>query len=483
VSAAALWAIFNCAYVYLALDGSRTYRIESSVILFAALLLPMAATRARTEVGTELPVRVLWLFAGAALLLWLAIMAPLMTFPFLSDDYVFLGRYRQLSDLQPWNALFRPLFALVFWLTARLGHGSTAPFHVLGFLLHAGCAALVGVLAGRLLRNATAAFLCFAVFLTSPLQLEATLWISGLQELLCAFFVLSAAVVYSGGPDPTLRRALLWTPLLVLALLAKETAVGYLMFFPILDLALGRVRRGSGVVRNYGLFVGIVVAYLIVRSQWAAHDPDFLAAPSRYFFKQFVTLPYKFFVQPWNAEAVQAPRVLSFALSAVVLGSILVAGLRKRLSRLTLTGPFIVIAFTLPLYTYFFVGPDLAAARYLYIPYAGWALLLADVLTSVSRRSHVAVVLTLVALVGGSLVALRLNLRPWSTASEAITVMSSAIDREADPLEALGAWEIARGIHLTRRGGVPIEYQGVNILLNGYQEFVRFERSRSRRAH
>jgi hypothetical protein len=61
--------------------------------------------------------------------------------------------------------------------------------------------------------------------------------------------------------------------------------------------------------------------------------------------------------------------------------------------------------------------------------------------------------------------------------------MSSAIDREADPLEALGAWEIARGIHLTRRGGVPIEYQGVNILLNGYQEFVRFERSRSRRAH
>jgi hypothetical protein len=217
---------------------------------------------------------------------------------------------------------------------------------------------------------------------------------------------------------------------------------------------------------------------LIVRSQWAAHDPDFFVAPSRYFFKQFVTLPYKFFVQPWNAEAVHVPRILSFVLCAMVLGSILVAGLRKRLSRLTLAGPFMVIAFTLPLYTYFFVAPDLAAARYLYIPYAGWALLLADVLTSASRRSYVAAVLTLVAIVGGSVVALRLNLRPWSTASDAIGAMSSAIERQADPLEALEAWETVQGIHLTRRGNVPIEYQGVNILLNGYDEFVQFVSTR-----
>ena len=474
LSAAALWAIFNCAYVYLALGGSRTYRIESSGLLFVALLLPTAVRRANVEHDTELPVSTLWVLAGTAVLLWLAIMAPLVTFPFLSDDYVFLGRYRRPSDLQPWNTLFRPLFAFVFWLTAVLGRGSTVPFHILGFVLHAGCAALVGVLVRRLLRNNTAGFLSFAVFLASPLQLEATLWVSGLQELLCAFFLLSAAVVYSRGPDATVRRALSATPFLILALLSKETAVGYLLFFPILDVVLRRFSRASIAVRSYALLAGIAVVYLIVRSQVAVPDPDFLAAPSRYFFKQFVTLPYKFFVQPWNAEAVQAPRVLSFALCAVALGSILVAGLRKRLSRLTLAAPLMVISFTLPLYTYFFVAPDLAAARYLYIPYAGWALLVADVLTSASRRSHVAPVLTIVAIVVGSLVALRLNLRPWTTASEVIAVMVSAIERQADPLDALDVWQTARGIHLTRRGKMPIEYQGVNILLNGYDEFVRF---------
>ena len=476
LSVAALWAIFNCAYVYLTLEGERTYRIESSVLFFVAFLLPAAVARATVARNLELPPRSLWAIALGALAMWLATAAPLVTYPFLSDDYVFLGRYQSWSDVLSAKIFFRPLFAGVFWFCARIGDGSTIPFHIVGFILHAGSSALVGLLARRILQSDTAGFVSFTLFLVNPLQLEATLWVSGLQELLCAFFVLSAAVVYSRGSDATLKAALAATPFIIAALLSKETAIGYLLFLPVLDVALGRIR--SRVWRNYVLFVGIAIAYLTVRSRFTVPDTDFFVEPSRYFFKQLVTLPYKFFVQPWNAEAIRTPLVVSFALCMAILMVLYAAGVTKRLSRVSLAGSLIVVSFTLPLYTYFFVAPDLAGARYLYLPCVGWVLLLTDLLTAPVRRSAFLVVP--VVLIGvASLVALRLNLRPWMTVSEAIAVMESAVERNASPLDAVNAWETQRSIRLTRRGSVPVEYQGVYILLNGYDEFVRFASARS----
>jgi hypothetical protein len=137
----------------------------------------------------------------------------------------------------------------------------------------------------------------------------------------------------------------------------------------------------------------------------------------------------------------------------------------------------VVIAFSLPLYRYFFIAPDLMAARYLYLPFAGWTLLLLDTLTSTVRRPLAATAIAAL-IVGGNLVALRLNLRPWTTAAEVIAVMQSAVQSGSEPLAALRAWESQRSIQLVRRGNVPIEYRGVYILLNGYDEFVRFASAR-----
>ena len=478
LSIACLWAIFNCAYVYLGLEGARTYRIESSVLIFVALLVPAALSRGTVERSVESASAPLWALAIAAVIMWLAIMVPRLTYPFLSDDYVFLGRYQHWADLWRVQALFRPLFAVIFWIAASLGRGSTVPFHLLALALHFGCAMLVGMLVRRILGNRTAGVLGFAVFLVSPLQLEATLWVSGLQELLCACFALSAAVVYSSGPDATLRRALVSTPFILLALLSKETGVGYLVCLPMLDVTLERIKRPADAVRGYLVFVSLGVVYLIVRSRFTMPDPDFLAQPTRYLLKQFLTMPYKFFVQPWNGEAVAVPFIVSVVLCTAVLLLLLASSLRKRLSRVTLAGPLVVISFSLPLYAYFFVAPDLMAARYLYLPFVGWTLLMIDLLTSTFRRPATTV-LIVGAIVTCSAVALQLNLRPWRTTADVIAAMESAVESGRDPLEAARAWERERSIQLTRRGHVPIEYQGVYVLLNGYDEFVRFTSART----
>jgi len=476
LSIACLWAIFNCAYVYLVHAGGRSYRIESSVLIFVALLLPAALSRRAVTRSVKISGTASGAIAISAVALWLAVMVPFLTFPFLSDDYVFLGRYQTWFDLWRVQPLFRPLFALVFWIGASVGRGSTLPFHLLALALHLGSAILVGVLVGRIVSSRTAAVLGFAVFLVNPLQLEATLWVSGLQEMLCAFFVLSAAVIYSGGPDATLSRAALATPVIVFALLSKETAVGYLLFLPLLDLALGRMKGPSKPVAPYVLFGSTAIAYLLTRSRFTTADPDYFAQPSRYFLKQFITLPYKFFVQPWNAEAIDVPLVVPAVLCAAVLIVLVAAALRERLSRVVLTGPLIVISFSLPLYAYFFVGPDLMAARYLYLPFVGWTLLVADLLTATFRR-QAAIVVTVFAIVAGSAGALWLNSRPWRTTADAMAVMGSALRQQVDPLGAVRAWEHERSIKLTYRGNIPIEYQGVYVLLNGYDEFVRFASS------
>jgi hypothetical protein len=214
-----------------------------------------------------------------------------------------------------------------------------------------------------------------------------------------------------------------------------------------------------------------------VRSRFTFADPDFFEQPSRYFLKQFVTLPYKFFVQPWNAEAVDVPMLLAFCLCAAVSTLLLAAALNRRLSRVSLAGPLIVIAFSLPVYRYFFVAPDLMAARYLYLPFVGWTLLLFDSLTATVRRPLVATVFVGLLLVG-NLVALRANLRPWTTVAEVISVMESAVQSGSDPLIASRQWESDRSIQLTRRGNLPVEYRGVYIFRNGYDEFLRFASAR-----
>ena len=480
--AAFAWTIVNCVYVYLVLDEPRMYRLESALIILCVLLLPRLLATAQGATRTELSTRSLRAFAVGMLVLWLASAVSFLTYPFLSDDYVFFARYHSVREVPYAPMHFRPLFALVFWFSRLAGGGSTLPFHLAGMCLHVGCAALVSVLARRLFESPTVAVLCFGVALLSPLQLEATLWISGLQELLCAFFLLAAATVYLRTDSVSLHTCLAALPLLICALLSKETAVAYVPMFPVLDMALGRIKRFRSAAAVYTVLLSLLGVYLAVRSRFALSDPRFLIPPTRYFLKQFLTLPYRFFVQPWSAGNVDVLPVVACTVSLIAISAVFVASERRRVSRRLLIGPLIVVCTSIPLYRYFFVNPDLMAARYLYLPMIGWALLVADVVTSLVRNRAVLAGVIGVMMIGYAAL-LQLNLRPWRTAAEVISVMRTAVLSDRDPREALWAWQSENRVLLRlRQDGVPIEYRGVSILSNGYEEFLQQVRAKSQRA-
>ena len=479
---AAIWVVLNAAVVYLWLGGERTHRIESACLLFAAVVLGLAIwdlrrrqpaeADASLSEGASLPVVV----RAAGFAAWLAVMWMAIDYPFLSDDYVFLERYADWHSLGASAAgqFFRPVFAIVFWLFAPHGWA----LHALGVLLHLGSCELVRRLSLRAFSPRVAG-LAALLFLLNPLQLEAVLWVSGLQELLWTFFVLAALWVYSR--EQTLRVPACAASLVLvgLALGSKETAVCAPALFAGLDWLLYRLRRGRQLPVMYGLLVGLVLLYVVVRSWFVVLDPSVLEAPTLFFVKQFVSNPYKLFVQPWNASVASIPGVVPFACVATAVFFTYWTAIQRRNWMPPLVAVFTVLASTIPLYRYFYVGAELEAARYLYFGSIGWSVFVAASVESVWRTRR-AFAIAGTALLCVSVTFLALNLRPWKTAATLVRAMEMSAKDGRDPAASAREWAAQTGAPVQFEAGVPREIQGVNVFLNGYPEFVRMMQQRKR---
>jgi hypothetical protein len=469
-SIALAWAIGNTLYVYLVLGGERLYRVETAAYWLAAALVPLLflprARPAGVEQGSATWSRVIVVTAAAA---WLVSLAPFVSLPFLSDDYVFLASYRQPSDIFGPQQFFRPMFGAVFLLLAGLGDGSVLPFHAAAFALHATGASLVYVLAHRLFRSGDAAALCFVLFLLNPLQLEAVLWVSGLQELLWSTFALAALVAYTGSTVISPGRLAVTLLLLAGALLSKETALSTAVLVPLADWAFfGGTRRGRLQPVAYAAVLAACGGYLLLRGHFAGLDPSFYAPPSRYFVQKFVATPYRFFAQPWNAAAADLPSAVP-GLATVLSLALLFAAVVRGTGPLVLFGPVLILLSTLPIYRYFFVAPDLRASRYLYFAAAGWAFLAAHLVRSSFRRPRAVVVAGAVVL-AISFLCLHVNLRPWRAAGSIVGTVASDIEAGRSPDRTARELRLRWGEGLEFKGDVPQTYQGVYLFVNGLPE-------------
>jgi hypothetical protein len=338
-------------------------------------------------------------------------------------------------------------------------------------LFHALSAGAVFILVNRVLRHAGFAAVAGAAFLLNPLQPEVVLWVSGLQDGMWVCLALWAAVVYTGGAA-TAWRMTLTLALTSAALLSKETAVCFIGLFAVLEPFRRERPRPAVLLACYGLFAAQVVAYLLIRTQFAVNaDAQLLVSPTPYFVKQFLTMPYRVFAFPWNG-ALPEPPLLFRCLLALGLLTLLARSARRPALPLALAA--LIIVFTVaPLGGYFYVGPDLTAARYLYGAAAGWALMLALFV----GRSSTALVVQMslaAALLAGSTVALRHNLQPWHTAAGLKAAIDAALAGGVPPARVVADWQRRTGISPELNAqGVPNQIQGVYFFQNGYPEYLQ----------
>ena len=171
----------------------------------------------------------------AALLMF----APILAADFVYDDLVLLRDNQAMSSWSLiWDSFTRPMWELIedqrahsggffrpigtssFCLLWHLGGGSALPFHLASWILNAACAGLLASLALKLGWRTGSAMIAGILFAVHGAHTEPVAWASSLTYLLACFFSLLA--LRSLAANNTTRCAC-W---LLLAMLSQESALG-----------------------------------------------------------------------------------------------------------------------------------------------------------------------------------------------------------------------------------------------------------------
>lgn len=460
VGALATRAVWLAAAFYL--GSAPRFPLESAAIALVVVGTIVVCSRTGDPTAVERHDRGLaWgrmpVFVAASFILF----APALGLGLLSDDYVLRAAARAGPLASMPGPFFRPVPLIIWRLFLAIGD-SAVLLHAFNVALHGVNACLVAVLAMRLGLRRDAALAAGALFVAFPAAPEAVAWCSGIQDVLLTTCALGAVIAAgTTGPVATAVAAVL----IVVALGSKETAICIPVLIGLCWFSPHSMRRRDRWLPA-AVFLGIVVLYGLIRLSMGI-DARYVAAPSRYLVKQLLVTAFGTLAAPWRAPSSAALRWLAFDTSAVLTALLVHAFITWRRTdasfhlavRLTLW----VIAAVAPVFTLFFVSPTLEGSRYVYLAECGWALLVADLLSTGSHRvRHRTVALTCAATlaVAVSVVMLERELGVWSRA---------AAMRDHVLLEARQAAASARcaTAHFDR---VPDSVAGAYVFRNGFPE-------------
>jgi hypothetical protein len=311
---------------------------------------------------------------------------------FHGDDHLFLAFARHaphpfaafVSDAHG-GEYYRPLPMLVWWLLGRPGAGS-APSAALALTLHAGAAALSGLLLRALGRPAAVVVGAAVLMLLAPQNLDAAYWFSASTDLFATVFVLAALLAAVRGHHVAAAAVGLG------AYLSKESA--YVL--PLLALLVMRGlpwrRRLAAVAPQVVLLAIVLAVRAAVLHGWGG------AGDARAGFGAKLLQIAAGLAHVFTGDGV-VPEPLAFGLGTAIVALAAVAAFRARREP-DAGGRWLPFAFcacaALPL----FAAGWPVGARYFYLPSAGlaWAAAegLAQVRAGTAARATIAAVLLLV---------------------------------------------------------------------------------------
>jgi hypothetical protein len=250
-------------------------------------------------------------------LLVLFIYLPVRTNGFVWDDWSVLDVFgttglrhavsRLDALLRPpddYIVLFRPVTMLSLLAQIWLGHAGPQPFHIVNVGIHAANVCLLTLIAWRLQQGVASrvstryvlAVACGLLYGLHPVLTEPVIWISARSDLLVTFLLCIALLLDRAWSRNGWTKAVSVAAFFFLAMLAKETAVGFLAALPFVHLAASHPRPGrfgwSTVVeatfphfRTYAALLGATALYLAARmavSGPAAFALDNAISPARH---------------------------------------------------------------------------------------------------------------------------------------------------------------------------------------------------------
>jgi hypothetical protein len=466
--ASALYLLIRVCGFYLGIGGTRRHHVESAAFVFLLLLFLLVLTRrGASDDASPYGTAVIGLapriagFVGVSLIYY----GPLLSTGLFADDYVIAEAARE-GRITVWRELFRPVIFLV-WRPFIALTGQPAPLlHALNIVLHGINAALVGLVAQRLLRNRSSGLAAGVLFLVLPSGLEAIAWASGLQDVLMTTFVVLFLVLVTDERQAWWKSGVA-AAALIAGLLTKETAIAA----PLLAAIVGAGGRTREVRRRiWMLAAGSLVAvavFLAIRLAVfplpASYGPDF----TRYGLKELLVRPFATLLVPLREEELHAAPVLAIGLvAAVVVGLRVAAGRWDREAvrfRVVLIGTAMVLAAVAPVLSYFYIDANLLGSRYLYLAQAGWVLILVAVLETASDGRRAVFLPILGILLGAWIVSGTMHEGLWTEAARARDRLLAAAGTTTP---GCSSWAVY---------GLPATLRGVPLFINGFPEAARQE--------
>ncbi len=355
-----------------------------------------------------------------------AIFAPTLSFDFVYDDgsqilaNPWLWHARHLPELLTkavWSFkgdlpsnYYRPIQMLLYFIDAQLFGRSPFGFHLTNVLIHV-AATIAGFILLREVtgeRRAAAAALLFAVH---PAHVESVAWIAGSTDVNCAVLMFACLWAWSRSHAAAGRRRATLTVvtgmLFLAALLAKETAV----VIPALALAMppGTDRAGTPrplprlmsrkATRLAVVSACVLPAYLLLRwhalgglSGFVRHpelSPAGIVANALALIPRYLLVAFP----PWTlvpdrvfepASGMLDPWCLA-GTAIMVIGLLLAVWLRRSAPSVVF-GIALMLVPLLPVLQVQYVGINVQADRYLYVPSLGVCLLIAEAAASIARH-------------------------------------------------------------------------------------------------
>ena len=238
-------------------------------------------------------------------------------------------------------------------------------------------AALVSLVAWRFGARRGEAVAAGAMFVVFPGLSEAVVWASGVQDVLMTTLVLTSVALATAERPRVVPAALASAA----ALLVKETAI----VVPVLSALVILARGGLPGVRRYRSallsLAAISLIYLLARVAAGVPSSFLEITDWRYFIKQLIANSFGTVGAPWTDDWGRTHAGLALMRAVSILALAAAAFSRWRRDDATFRGVAAcavwVLAGVLPAFSLFYVGPQLEGARYVYLPAAGFTILLA----------------------------------------------------------------------------------------------------------
>lgn len=320
---------------------------------------------------------------------------------------------------------YRPVFVLFLMAGYQVAERSPLRWHLIVLLLHAAAGVLVFVVMDKSLAAATMlgdryrrllAALAAGIYVVHPAQSESVAWISSLVNPLSSVFLLGAFYFYLSyreKPEKPVARLTAALGLFAMATLTKENTLTVVLIVASYELFifnrgagfLQRARVAATQVAPYALVAGgyLAVRYSVLKVLSGGHrnlnfSDDFVLTVA----DNLRTLPallmayMKIAFLPVNLSSMYAfgyarsLGLMSFWMPLVVVFAAigLLVYFSNRMPEIRLAAIWMVVPLLPHLSTLVFTSDELIHDRYLYLPMAGVALLMAVLLMRTSQIAH-----------------------------------------------------------------------------------------------